>query len=48
MYRQNKLAQAQQNRIAHHASQTDSYNFFNLLTSPQLLEIVEPNYYGIG
>lgn len=41
MYRKNKLTQAQQNRIAHHANQTDSYDFFNILTSQQLLDIVE-------
>jgi hypothetical protein len=41
MYRKNKRAQTQQNRIAHHASQTNSYDFFNLLTSTPLLDVVE-------
>jgi hypothetical protein len=41
MYRKNKCAELQRNRIAYHVSQSDSYEFFNLLTSPQLLDVVE-------
>lgn len=37
----NKLAQLQQHRIRKYANNSDSYDFFNLLTSPQLLTTVE-------
>lgn len=36
-----KLRHHQQKRIVHHAQTTNSYSFFNLLTSPQLLSVVE-------
>ena len=37
----NPSAQAQQQRIRKHASNSDAYSFFNLLTSPELLVQVE-------
>jgi hypothetical protein len=36
-----KLRQIQRQRIQQHAGQIDAYEFFNLLTSPELLDIVE-------
>ena len=36
-----KLKTLQQQRIAHHRQQTDAYDFFNLLTSDQLLSVIE-------
>jgi len=36
-----KLKQHQQKLVAQHANKTDSYSFFNLLTHPDLLSIVE-------
>jgi IS4 transposase len=41
MFINNKLLQCQQQRIKHFAKNTDSYKFFNLLTSPELLSTVE-------
>src|SRR3990172_13135175 len=37
----NPSAQAQQQRIRKQASNSDAYSFFNLLTSPELLDEVE-------
>lgn len=37
----NKLSRIQQQRIQKYANKTDSYKFFNLLTSPELLSTVE-------
>ena len=36
-----KLKQVQLNSIQSHTNKTDAYSFFNLLTSPQLLSIVD-------
>ena len=36
-----KSKQHQQKQITHYAQTTDSYSFFNLLTSPKLLSMVE-------
>lgn len=36
-----QTVQHQQQRIRHHASNSDAYTFFNLLTGPELLESVE-------
>lgn len=36
-----KIQQAQQNSIQSCVNKTDAYSFFNLLTSPQLLDIIE-------
>ena len=41
MLSNNKLSRLQQQRIQKCAKKTDSYKFFNLLTSPELLETVE-------
>ena len=41
MLSNNKLPCCQQQRIQKCAKKTDSYKFFNLLTSPELLETVE-------
>lgn len=41
MHASHRLRSEQQRRIQWRAEQTDSYDFFNLLTGPQLLESVE-------
>jgi len=41
MFSNIKLARRQQQRIQKHAKNSDSYRFFNLLTSPELLSTVE-------
>ena len=41
MFINNKLSCSQQQRIQKYAKKTDSYKFFNLLTSPKLLDTVE-------
>ncbi len=41
MYTNQKLKQVQQKSIQSQANKTDAYSFFNLLTSPQLLSIVD-------
>lgn len=41
IYTNEKLRSIQQKRIKHQAQSIDSYSFFNLLTSPQLLSVVE-------
>ncbi len=38
---QKRLRQQQQHLLAHQAHNTNAYTFFNILTSPQLLDIVE-------
>ena len=37
----NPRVRAQQQRVRHHADQSDAFAFFNLLTSPALLDEVE-------
>jgi len=41
MHLNQKDSRHQQKQIIHHAQTTDAYSFFNLLTSPQLLSVVE-------
>ena len=41
MHTSQKLLRQQQKHIAHHAQKTNAYTFFNILTSPQLLDVVE-------
>lgn len=41
MYPNQRGCALQQRRVQHHASKTDSYTFFNLLTGPDLLDEVE-------
>ena len=41
MFINNKLSCFQQQRIQKYSKKTDSYKFFNLLTSPKLLDTVE-------
>jgi len=36
-----KARQVQQKSLKSYATKTDAYSFFNLLTSPQLLDVVE-------
>lgn len=41
MHTNNEIAHLQQNLVKKHAQKSDSYNFFNLLTGPQLFSTVE-------
>ena len=41
MHPNRKMKQIQQQRLDHHRQQTDAYDFFNLLTSDELLSVVE-------
>ena len=41
MHTSQKLLRQQQKHIAHHAQKTNAYTFFNILTSPPLLDVVE-------
>lgn len=41
MYPNQHACVPQQRRVSHHACNTDPYKFFNLLTSPDLLDEVE-------
>ena len=41
MHRSHRAAAQQQQRVRHHAGNTDSHAMFNLLTGPQLLDRVE-------
>ncbi len=41
MDRRRQILQHQQHRLRRHASNCDAYAFFNLLTSPELLQRVE-------
>ena len=41
LYTKQKLRRIQHKRIGHQAQTVDSYSFFNLLTSEQLLSVVE-------
>lgn len=41
MHPNRKVQQIQQRRIAHHRQQADAYDFFNLLTSDELLSVIE-------
>ena len=41
MYRTHHAGRVQQKRLHHHAANNDAYSFFNLLTSPELLDTVE-------
>jgi Transposase DDE domain len=41
MHPSQKQQYPQQKHIAHHAQKTNAYTFFNILTSPRLLDIVE-------
>ena len=41
MHTSQKRAHSQQKHITQHAQKTNAYTFFNILTSPQLLDVVE-------
>lgn len=41
MHPNHKLNQIQQRRVAQHKQQTDAYDFFNVLTSDELLSVIE-------
>ena len=41
MHTSQKRLRQQQKHITHHAQKTNAYTFFNILTSPQLLDVVE-------
>lgn len=41
MHPNRKIQQIQQQRLEHHRQQTDAYEFFNVLTSDELLSVVE-------
>ena len=41
MHTSQKRVHSQQKHIAHHAQKTNAYTFFNILTNPQLLDVVE-------
>ena len=41
MNRTHHAGRVQQKRLHHHAANNDAYSFFNLLTSPELLDTVE-------
>ena len=41
MHLSQRAALRQQQRVLHHAGNTDSYAMFNLLTGPQMLDRVE-------
>jgi len=43
MHRKHDSRARQQKRIAQHADKTDSTSFFNVLTGPELLSVVEDN-----
>jgi hypothetical protein len=41
MHPNHKLKQIQQQRVVQHKQQTDAYDFFNLLTSDELLSVID-------